>query len=68
MFGPNPTPLKEGKKDNMFYSKDSFIADAYAFKKSFAINPKNKRHAKKAINDKNNEIAYKNIMTAVPTN
>ena len=63
MFGPNPTPLKEGKKDNMFYSKGLFYCGTrMAFKKSLQINPKIKDEAKKALNDKNNDIAYKNIM------
>lgn len=64
MFGPNPTPLKEGKKDNMFYSKGLFYCGTrMAFKKSLQINPKIKDEAKKAENDKNNDVAYKNIMT-----
>lgn len=63
LFGPNPTPLQEGKKDNMFYSKGLFYCGTrMAFKKSLQINPKIKDEAKKALNDKNNDVAYKNII------
>lgn len=64
MFGPNPTPLQEGKKDNNSYNKGLFYCGVrMAFKKGLVINPKIKEEAKKVENDKNNEIAYKNIIT-----
>ncbi len=64
MFGPNPTPLKEGKKDNNSYNKGLFYCGTrMAFKKGLVINPKMKDETKKVENDKNNEIAYKNIIT-----
>jgi hypothetical protein len=63
MFGPNPTPLKEGKKDNNSYNKGLFYCGTrMAFKKGLVINPKIKDEVKKAENDKNNDIAYKNMI------
>jgi hypothetical protein len=65
MFGPNPTPLKEGKKDNNLYNKGLFYCGTrMAFKKGLVINPKIKDEALKAENDKNNDIAYKNIISS----
>ncbi|MBA2614091.1 MAG: hypothetical protein H0U95_19165 [Bacteroidetes bacterium] len=63
ILGPNPTPLKEGKKDNNFYSKGLFYCGVrMPFKKGLAINPKIKDEAKKAENDKLNDVAYKNMI------
>ncbi len=64
LLGPNPTPLKEGKKDNNLYSKGLFYCGVrMAFKKGLAINPKIKDEALKAENDKLNDVAYKNMIT-----
>jgi hypothetical protein len=64
MFGPNPTPLQEGKKDNNRYNKGLFYCGTrMSFKKGLVINPKIKDEALKAVNDKNNETAYKNMIT-----
>jgi hypothetical protein len=63
LLGPNPTPLKEGKKDNNAYSKGLFYCGVrMAFKKGLAINPKIKEEALKAENDKLNDVAYKNMI------
>jgi hypothetical protein len=64
MFGPNPTPLQEGKKDNNSYNKGLFYCGVrMPFKKGLCINPKIKDEAKKAENDKNNDIAYRNMIS-----
>lgn len=63
MFGPNPTPLKEGKKDNNSYSKGLFYCGVrMPFSKGLAINPKIKDEALKAENDKQNDVAYNNMI------
>jgi hypothetical protein len=63
LFGPNPTTLKEGKKDNNLYSKGLFYCGTrMAFKKGLIINPKIKDEVKKAENERNNDLAYKNMM------
>lgn len=63
ILGPNPTPLKEGKKDNNLYSKGLFYCGVrIPFKKGLAINPKIKDEVKKAENDKLNYVAYNNMM------
>jgi len=68
MFGPNPLPLKEGKKDNNSYNKGLFYCGTrMAFKKGLVINPKIKDEVKKTENDKNNDIAYKNIISGCAT-
>jgi len=63
ILGPNPTPLKEGKKDNNFYSKGLFYCGVrMTFKKGLAINPKIKDEAKKTENEKLNYVAYNNMI------
>lgn len=63
LLGPNPTPLKEGKKDNNLYSKGLFYCGVrMAFSKGLAINPKIKEEAKKVENDKMNVTAYNNMI------
>jgi hypothetical protein len=63
LLGPNPLPLKEGKKDNNLYSKGLFYCGVrMAFKKGLAINPKIKEEAKKTENDKLNVTAYNNMI------
>jgi hypothetical protein len=66
MFAPNPLPLKEGKKDNMFYSKGLFYCGTrIAFKKALAIDPKIKDEALKAQNQKDNYVAYSKIIAGL---
>ncbi len=66
MFGPNPLPLAEGKKDNMFYSKGLFYSGyRMAFKKGLCIDPRIKDENKKSENDKKNEKAYNNMITSI---
>jgi hypothetical protein len=63
ILGPNPTPLKEGKKDNNLYSKGLFYCGVrIPFKKGLAINPKIKDEVKKTENDKLNYVAYNNMI------
>ena len=63
LLGPNPTPLKEGKKDNNLYNKGIFYCGVrMAFKKGLGINPKIKDEVKKAENDKMNVTAYNNMI------
>ncbi len=69
MFGPNPLPLAEGKKDNMFYSKGLFYSGyRMAFKKGLCLDPKIKDEAKKTANEKLNEKAYNNIVASLAGN
>lgn len=66
MFAPNPLPLKEGKKDNMFYSKGLFYCGTrMAFKKPLVIDPKIKDEALKAQNQKDNYVAYTKIVAGL---
>ena len=66
MFGPNPLPLAEGKKDNMFYSKGLFYSGyRMAFKKGLCIDPKIKDEAKRKDNDTKNEQAYNNMIASI---
>ena len=66
MFGPNPLPLAEGKKDNMFYSKGLFYSGyRMAFKKGLCIDPKIKDEGKRAENDVKNAKAYNNMITSI---
>ncbi|MFM2284962.1 MAG: hypothetical protein RLZZ543_459 [Bacteroidota bacterium] len=63
LFGPNPLPLKEGKKDNNLYSKGLFYGGVrMAFKKGLLINPKEKDEAKKAIIEQQVNEAYVNMI------
>lgn len=63
LLGPNPAPLKEGKKDNNLYSKGLFYCGVrMPFKKGLAINPKIKDEALKTENEKQNYIAYNNMI------
>ncbi len=63
LFGPNPLPLKEGKKDNNLYSKGLFYGGVrMAFKKGLVINPKEKDDAKRAILEKQTDEAYSNMI------
>ncbi len=66
MFGPNPQPLTEGKKDNMFYSKGLFYSGyRMAFKKGLRMDPKAKGdEATKELAD-NNKKAYTNMILAI---
>lgn len=66
MFAPNPLPLKEGKKDNMFYSKGLFYCGTrIAFSKPLVIDPKIKDEAEKAQNTKDNYVAYSKIVAGL---
>ena len=66
MFGPNPLPLAEGKKDNMFYSKGLFYSGyRMAFKKGLCIDPRIKDESKKTENEKKNEQAYTNMIASI---
>jgi hypothetical protein len=68
MFGPNPLPLAEGKKDNMFYSKGLFYTGfRTAFKKGLIINPKMKKATdeEKAAMEKATYTAYNNVVTGL---
>ncbi|MES2286149.1 MAG: hypothetical protein V4547_10710 [Bacteroidota bacterium] len=66
MFAPNPLPLKEGKKDNMFYSKGLFYCGTrIALKKALVIDPKIKDEALKAQNQKDNYVAYSKIVAGL---
>jgi hypothetical protein len=63
MFGPNPLPLKEGKKDNNLYSKGLFYGGVrMAFKKGLVINPKEKDEVKRALLEKQTDQAYANMI------
>lgn len=63
MFGPNPRPLQEGKKDNNLYSKGLFYCGVrMPFSSGLCINPKIKDEALKAENEKQNYIAYNNMI------
>jgi len=70
LFGPNPTPLKEGKKDNMFYSKGIWYAGfRMTFKKGQLINSAKRKATdteKKAIEDAN-KTAYNNVVKGLAT-
>jgi hypothetical protein len=68
MFGPNPLPLQEGKKDNMFYSKGLFYSGfRTAFSKGLIINPKMKKATdeEKAAMEKATYTAYNNVVTGL---
>jgi hypothetical protein len=63
MFGPNPLPLKEGKKDNMFYSKGIFYCGTRIwFKKPLILDPKIKDESLKAQVMKDNYTAYNKVL------
>jgi hypothetical protein len=63
MFGPNPLPLAEGKKDNMFYSKGLFYCGTRMwFKKARVLDPKEKDETKKAQIAADNYTAYNNVI------
>ena len=68
LFGPNPLPLADGKKDNMFYSKGLFYCGTrMAFTKGLIINPKMKKatEEEKAAMEKNTYAAYNNIIAGL---
>lgn len=70
LFGPNPTPLKEGKKDNMFYSKGIWYGGfRMTFKKGKLINSAKRKatDAEKAIIDAANVTGYNNVMKGLAT-
>ncbi|OYU97568.1 MAG: hypothetical protein CFE21_04545 [Bacteroidetes bacterium B1(2017)] len=63
LFGPNPTPLKEGKRDGNGYSKGLFYCGVrMQFSKGLLINPKIKDEKALAINNNNNKLAYNNMI------
>lgn len=63
LFGPNPTPLKEGKRDGNGYSKGLFYCGVrMPFKKGLIINPKFKDDKEKETNDNLNVTAYQNMV------
>ena len=63
MLGPNPLPLKEGKKDNMFYSKGIFYCGTRIwFKKPLILDPKIKDETLKAQVTKDNHAAYNKVL------
>ncbi len=65
MFGPNPLPLKEGKKDNMFYCKGIWYAGfRTTFSKGLLINSEKRKSTdeEKKVIDANNITAYNNIV------
>jgi hypothetical protein len=63
LFGPNPTPLKEGKRDGNGYSKGLFYCGVrMRFSKGLLINPKIKDESVLAINEANNKKAYNNMI------
>lgn len=66
MFGPNPLPLAEGKKDNMFYSKGLFYSGyRMAFKKGLRIDAKAKTEEDKAKLETDNKLAYNNMIVSI---
>ena len=66
MFGPNPLPLAEGKKDNMFYSKGLFYTGyRMAFKKGLCMDPRIKDEGQKKENEKKNVQAYNNMISSI---
>ncbi len=66
MFGPNPQPLTEGKKDNMFYSKGLFYSGyRMAFNKGLRMDPKAKGDDAKKELDANNRKAYNNMVVSI---
>lgn len=63
MFGPNPTPLKEGKRDGNGYSKGVFYGGVrMRFSKGLLINPKTKTDAEFEANTNLNKVAYNNML------
>jgi hypothetical protein len=63
LFGPNPTPLKEGKNDGNSYNKGLFYCGVRMnFSKGLLINPKIKGQTKAEINESANQKAYKNMI------
>lgn len=63
MFGPNPTPLKEGKRDGNGYSKGVFYGGVrMRFSKGLLINPKTKTDAEFENNTSLNKQAYNNML------
>lgn len=68
MFGPNPLPLKEGKKDNMFYSKGIWYAGyRTTFKKGLLINSAKRKSTEdeKKVIEQANTTAYNNIVNGL---
>lgn len=66
MFGPNPLPLAEGKKDNMFYSKGLFYSGyRMAFKKGLRIDAKTKTEEDKTKQETENKLAYNNMVVSI---
>jgi hypothetical protein len=63
LFGPNPTPFKEGKNDGNSYNKGLFYCGVRMnFSKGLLINPKIKGQTKAEINESANQKAYKNMI------
>lgn len=72
MFGPNPTPLKEGKDDNKYYSKGIFYSGTrISFGESgILLNPKEPKKATPemlAEIEKNRFNGYENILAGLAT-
>jgi hypothetical protein len=69
MFGPNPLPLKEGKKDNFLYSKGLWYSGyRMAFKKGLLINPKVPKKAtdaEKQAMEANAQKGYTNALVSI---
>ena len=70
MFGPNPTPLPEGKKDNKYYSKGLFYCGTrISFKQDgILLNPKEPKKAtpeQLAEIEKNRYNGYEKILSAL---
>ncbi|MCF8255051.1 MAG: hypothetical protein K9I36_06480 [Bacteroidia bacterium] len=63
LFGPNPLPLKEGKKDKNGYSKGLFYCGVrMPFSKGLLINPKTKTPESESLNNTNIHLAYNNMV------
>lgn len=65
LFGPNPLPLQEGKKDGNSYNKGLFYCGVrMSFSKGLLINPKIKDENKLAANEVANQKAYQNMIAS----